>query len=648
MQEPPAELESDQRAFDPLAVLTRHKLLIALSCVIGLGLGFLHYTRQPRVYESVATLLVVDDNKQATLPIQGLESVWAKNENLAKQMYLIRSPLVLDRAARDERIATIPSLANSPNVAATIAEGLSLAQARANNDNLAPDILELRFRGPTPEDCADTLMLVIKAYEVHLSDNSKSKSAETLSLITKAKDVLLSALQEKERAFREHREKSDLIWDGDVGTNIHQQRLRDIEQARGELLIKETELNSQIVALEAAQEQGLPREALIQLAGHLTSSQVRNSLVGSTPRDLATQITELEVEEQIARGKFGARHPKLQALQSRLLILRELAAAAEEPGVPGEGSQDLFRQYLDSLRQEYAVLMRQKQDLDALFDKEWAEARELNKTVTESATMMADINRTQQLFDSIVKRLDEISLLQDVGGAYMQVVNHPAPGLQVLPRFTSTLLMGTLLGLAAGFGLASVLELTNRDFRGLDDLSRQLRVPVVGQYPEQRRTPPPVAGSRLHSSLVAYHRPKSRLAEAYRGVRTALYFSQQNGEQPHRVLQVTSPVAGDGAGHLREDHADQQPGHHHCPVRQECAGDRGRPAAAPGGNDVRSQVGIRPGRCAQRGQRSDGLHPDDGSAQPVGAARRNPAVQSVGTAEHATVPANAGSAAGQV
>jgi capsular exopolysaccharide synthesis family protein len=48
----------------------------------------------------------------------------------------------------------------------------------------------------------------------------------------------------------------------------------------------------------------------------------------------------------------------------------------------------------------------------------------------------------------------------------------------------------------------------------------------------------------LDLSLVAFHKPKSTASEAYRGVRTAIYFGNQAGTI--KVIQVTSPVPGDG------------------------------------------------------------------------------------------------------
>jgi len=44
--------------------------------------------------------------------------------------------------------------------------------------------------------------------------------------------------------------------------------------------------------------------------------------------------------------------------------------------------------------------------------------------------------------------------------------------------------------------------------------------------------------------MVTFHKPKSTAAEAFRGVRTAVYFGNHSGNL--KVIQVTSPVPGDG------------------------------------------------------------------------------------------------------
>ena len=57
-----------------------------------------------------------------------------------------------------------------------------------------------------------------------------------------------------------------------------------------------------------------------------------------------------------------------------------------------------------------------------------------------------------------------------------------------------------------------------------------------------------VENSLIEPIVCTYHRPKSQVSEAFRAVRTALYFNTQ-GKQ-NSVIQVTSPTPGDGKSTL--------------------------------------------------------------------------------------------------
>jgi capsular exopolysaccharide synthesis family protein len=108
-----------------------------------------------------------------------------------------------------------------------------------------------------------------------------------------------------------------------------------------------------------------------------------------------------------------------------------------------------------------------------------------------------------------------------------------------------------MLGLLAGVGGAYLLDVSDKSFRTPEEIRKRLGLPIVGHIPYLTRTNEPVRVNdttgepvTLDTSLAALHRPASPDAEAYRSVRTALYFSTQ-GER-HKVIQVTSPSMSDG------------------------------------------------------------------------------------------------------
>src|SRR5436190_3004001 len=106
-----------------------------------------------------------------------------------------------------------------------------------------------------------------------------------------------------------------------------------------------------------------------------------------------------------------------------------------------------------------------------------------------------------------------------------------------------------MLGLLAGVGLAYLADVADKSFRSPEEIRDHLGLPLVGHIPFFKPDPETTAKrsageSTIEPMLCCYFKPKSLDSEAYRAVRTALFFSTQG--QGHKVIQVTSPNKGDG------------------------------------------------------------------------------------------------------
>src|SRR5262249_26086995 len=94
--------------------------------------------------------------------------------------------------------------------------------------------------------------------------------------------------------------------------------------------------------------------------------------------------------------------------------------------------------------------------------------------------------------------------------------------------------------------LAYLLDLNDKSFRTPEEIRRRLGLSLVGHIPYTSRSAAVLdpKWADLDPGLVVLHRPTSPEAEAFRGVRAALYFNT-HGER-HKIIQVTSPKMGDG------------------------------------------------------------------------------------------------------
>ncbi len=214
-----------------------------------------------------------------------------------------------------------------------------------------------------------------------------------------------------------------------------------------------------------------------------------------------------------------------------------------------EKSRDVFEVYIESLEKKLDNDLEQEKYLDDLFAEEQEASKSQEVLQINDETYNKSIDRKQKLFDTIIARLEEISLNKDQSGFDAQTLNPASGAWQIGPDFVQNLTMAGLLGALVGLGLGYVLELADRSYHSPDEIVRELETPVVGHIPVIVENRQVIAGtSPLHWSLSTVHHPKSRIAEAFRGVRTAIYFNAQDTQ--HQIIQITSPNPGDGKSTL--------------------------------------------------------------------------------------------------
>jgi uncharacterized protein involved in exopolysaccharide biosynthesis len=153
-----------------------------------------------------------------------------------------------------------------------------------------------------------------------------------------------------------------------------------------------------------------------------------------------------------------------------------------------------------------------------------------------SASRSAELARAQARLDALVKLRDDILRQQlflgpptaVVGGPVVSQVAAPPPWLLVL-------VVGLLVGVFIGVGLALLLEATRPRVLAPDDVERATGVPVIATVPSK--------GMR-HGGLPVVKRPFSPAAEGYRRLAGAL--ERRGVGEDIRVLAIASADAHEG------------------------------------------------------------------------------------------------------
>ncbi|MCR9202429.1 MAG: polysaccharide biosynthesis tyrosine autokinase [Planctomycetaceae bacterium] len=542
-------MSDDDEGLDIWGFLRRRKAFVILLSLVGAGLGYLYFQKQTPMYRSSTLLQVIHHNSDPR--VENLMS----ERNLSDAQFVITSNKLLKDAILNHNLSELPTLRGISSIDDKV-QKLS-GMLRASTNKTARNILTVSCEGPYAEDTKLIADAASAEFEDHQEQNYKQAVSQLTDLLQKANRELRDRLDALEAEYSQFIQESELQLDG---TNLPQQRLASVQSKISEILIVRTELVAELNGLEEAIRDGLQRDAMLMLIDKYVVARGGERL--PTPSiadsdDVRTfqALMPLLIEESMLSLELGPRHPKMRAIRERIETTRnhmkQLQDLAPDQVVDEEGPKtDFMTIYLESLRQEIKLTEEKEDQLLVLANRETAEARRLRDDVHERNSFERRIARETSMLEEVQQQMRDTELPTNTGGVTTSVLTGARYGSLIYPSLTQFLGMGAFCGALVGLALGYIVEVADRSFRRPDEIVREFGLPIVGHTPymqEQklRKIPKNVTMDR---TVIAMHLPRSRPSEAYRTVRTAVCFSAVGSQ--HRVIQVTSPAAGDGKSTL--------------------------------------------------------------------------------------------------
>lgn len=551
----PASMGADDsgEGLDFVGFLRRRKSFVILMAAIGVGAGYLLFQRQLPQFRSDAWIQVIHRNSDPRLMTMMAE------KDLSDADYVIRSEKVLEAAYDDhlekEKLSTFGGLERE--------EAVALMKEMLSTKNLSSAVVQISCTGSDPGDVRVIANAVAEEYKALQLDNYTTASDNLAKLLRSAKDDIQGKLQEAEKEYNEFARKSGLMTGGG---NPHRVRAQAAQEQVSSLELQRAQLKAELSELKHALDTKGSREAILLLVNKQTANTATGKASGdaiestvTNARTMAEALFPLLMKEASLKTKLGKDHPELAAIKLQIDLtrqhLQELsgmreAELSELKGKDEEPVQDFLTVYLQSLDQELRILERQQNDLKLFAEAEEELARGLMNEENTERSLKNNIDRLSRLFDSTVLQINEIEIHSDMGGVTAQILAPAKHGILVFPVLAQFLGLGGFLGGFVGLVIGYLVEAADRSFRKPEDVIREFGVPIVGHIPfiSDTRLKSVPQGTQLDRTVVSVHLPRSRPSEAYRSVRTAIYFSPLGGS--HRLIQVTSPVAGDGKSTL--------------------------------------------------------------------------------------------------
>jgi len=547
---PPQE---DQKGISLWQLVLNRKWLILFCVGVGLGLGYLYFDRQDPSYQSSSRIYVYID--EAQLPIDAMRYSNRRMDLQNTHIQIIRSPLIVNEAVKQFGLGKLPSLKTSSDPTNTIIGNLHVEGVNGT------DIISMTYRCEYPDDCKVVLEAVGETYKTFLDIKHKDTQSKFKGLIEQATGELGSKIEKKNAELATHRQKHRLTLKGDDPYNPHQARMEAIDIQRQKLEIEKQKLEGQISSIRSIESQGGNRGVLLHMLESFNRHEEDEFGLPTTDESLnqSPDLINLYVQLEVLKLSLGDEHPRVRLLNAEITAREKFYQLQNEgeEGAEGEGTggkRDFVGNYVRSLEHQVQTIDAMVEQLDVEYAEQQEMSYALDTDIQEDRQLKKQVQLSEQLVEILTRRLNEISLTanesSETGGMRAQIIAPAGAGAKIAINFNQIMTLSGGLGLLCGLILAYLLEVSDTSFRSPDDIAAELGVHVLGHIPAiDFSAIAPDMQTGLDTSLCTYYEPKSRTSEAYRAIRTALYFSTRGGGS-HKVIQVTSPDPGDGKSTL--------------------------------------------------------------------------------------------------
>lgn len=168
---------------------------------------------------------------------------------------------------------------------------------------------------------------------------------------------------------------------------------------------------------------------------------------------------------------------------------------------------------------------------------------DLNELVIGYNTLKREVESNGSLYESLLKRAKEINVSQELETTNIRIIDLATiPNMPLSPNRKRDILTGMALGLLLGVSLSFLLEHLDSTIKTADDIETYIRLPFLGYVPSAQKGE---AKTGKDIDLISHNIPHSRIAEAYRSIRTSIIFSVPE-DKPVKCILITSTAPQEG------------------------------------------------------------------------------------------------------
>jgi capsular exopolysaccharide synthesis family protein len=524
-----------------LHLFLKRRWLVLGTAVFLFSAVALYTLRQPKVFAASASVIIdstaprVLDSQVQEVSDNGAGSYWYTKEYTETQTRIMTSRAVAERVVEKLGLDHDPDflgVVRIPDPQARQKAMMSIDAASLLQGKLSVSpVKDTRLVSVRVED-SDPKRAALLANEV-----AEAYIAETLALKLRLSESANRWLEDRLAELEQKTKQSELAIydfkkDADMLTTSLEDRASIVSQRLNTYNGALTEVRTRIAGLKARVEaiQGLKKGVDTakepDWADVLTQNPVGPAATAAT---LKTRYLQEKADCSALAERYLPGHPKLAGCMEKVAVARQDLVHELENVVRGAELE---------LREATA----KERNLEVLLESAKSEAFDVNKRQIEFERMKRESDNNQRLYDLVLKRLKDIELSSMLRTSNARVLDAAKPAFApIRPRVQSNLLLGLILGLIGGLGLAFLMEQLDTSVTTQADVEERVGVPFLGFLPRVALEKTSPDDER---DLYVFRHPRSPAAEACRAIRTNLLF--MSPDRPLRTMLVTSSGPREG------------------------------------------------------------------------------------------------------
>ena len=371
-------------------------------------------------------------------------------------------------------------------------------------------ILQIGYLSDNPALSMKVANALAQAYIDELVDMQMEVAGYSIGWMSKKAESQRTKLEESEKELHQYKRAHDIVTIEDKIT-VLPERMTDLSRKLTMAETKRKELSAVYSQIRNASAEQL--ETIPAIAENPSVATIKQNILRTEQK-----ISELS-------KKYGPKHPKMIAANNELSSLKN-------------GKAQELQKIVKTIKNEYLLAQTNERDLTALLDQTKFDAAQLGEKSIQLGILQRKVDTNRYLYDALIKKMKEQGITEESQAVNVWIIEKAEiPEFPASPRKKRNILLGIVLGLMGGIGLAFFIEYLDNTVKTPEDVEEKFNIPVMTAIDLHKKKNQTILENVLKEK-------GSLIAENFKSLRTSILLS--SADRPPKSILVTSITPGEG------------------------------------------------------------------------------------------------------